>query len=561
MNKPTKVLLISVFVALILTFSIILLPNSINNYYDNPEIYDIGFNYYLWKFRPIDVSMVARVTGWTFFFLHFLTVGILMSFLKKDKPGEKGMSKYNYYLLYANVFYIVLHYIHTWVWYDALAQDTPVWSSQGSVIIMLVLILIMENSRRGLFFGKKIPFPKESTRFIMKNHGIYITLAIIFTFWYHPMEFTWGHLFGFFYMFLLFIQMSMARTKVHNNMYWKAVLEVTVLFHGTFVAISQDNAPWAMFLFGFAAIFFITQIYGLKLTKKQILVSQIVFLIATLLVYSGLFTDRSLTNLEEVLRIPIIEYLLVFVFVYLIYLPLYLSKRFNIANWIKKTFLVFFILVLLSASGIVIFASSPYYADQEMYDSLENTTQFEPTRNSKSIVFDRVDYDNNIIIVPGGKVDARSYEYLAKQLWEKGHKVTIVKPFFNLAILSPNLPSNFTEEDKENIIIGHSLGGVVASMNASKNDNFDMLVLLGSYPTKELSQETLLFNAEFDGLVDKDKYDDSLKLLSDYTEIEVVGGNHAFFGYYGNQKGDGEATIENIIQQNFVANTIDQYLD
>ena len=328
MKKTTKVLLISIFIAFVATISIIFIPNSINEYYTDPSIYDTGAGYYLWKFTKSDIDNVARITAWLFFTLHFLTTGLIMMKLKAN-PKEKHheLSKYNYYLLFANLFFIILHFIHTWIWYDALAQDTPVWSSQGSVIVMLILILIIENNRRGLFFGKKMPFPKESIRFVMKNHGVYIALATIFTFWFHPMEFTWGHLFGFFYMFLLFIQMSLAKTRIHNNIYWKITLEVLVLFHGTFVAIDTANAPWAMFLFGFATIFFVTQIYGLKLSKKTIHISQIVFLLVALFTYSGLVGSRNFTDIEEMFRIPIIDYVLVFVFVYVIYIPFFIKKR------------------------------------------------------------------------------------------------------------------------------------------------------------------------------------------------------------------------------------------
>lgn len=323
-----KVLWISIIVSFLITLSIIVLPNSIYNYYEFPELNDTGGGYYFWKFLPTEKDIVARITAWGLFVLHFLTVGYLMNALKKN-PKEKGkvISKYNYYLLFANFGFIVLHYLHTWIWYDALATDTPVWSSQGSVIIMLVLVLIMENNRRGLFFGKKVPLPKESVKFVYKNHGIYIALATIFTFWFHPMEFTWGHLFGFFYMFLLFIQMSLAKTKMHQNRYWNFTLEILVLFHGTFVAIDTQNAPWAMFLFGFAIIFFVTQIYGLKLPKWIIHLSQGLFVIITLITYSGLIGERTFIDINEVFRIPVIDYILVFVFVYAIYFPIYIKKK------------------------------------------------------------------------------------------------------------------------------------------------------------------------------------------------------------------------------------------
>jgi len=43
--------------------------------------------------------------------------------------------------------------------------------SQGSVIVLLVWVLLMENSRRGLFFGKKAPIGQEINRAARKYHG------------------------------------------------------------------------------------------------------------------------------------------------------------------------------------------------------------------------------------------------------------------------------------------------------------------------------------------------------------------------------------------------------
>ena len=114
-------------------------------------------------------------------------------------------------------------------------------SSQGSVIVMLVMILILMNPQRGLFFGKKVKMPKGAVSWIFKTHGFYIAWALVYTFWFHPTEGTLGHLLGFFYMFLLFIQMSLANTSFHNDVKWATVLEVYVAFHGAVVAIEAGN--------------------------------------------------------------------------------------------------------------------------------------------------------------------------------------------------------------------------------------------------------------------------------------------------------------------------------
>ena len=63
---------------------------------------------------------------------------------------------------------------------------------------MLVLILILETPRRGLILGKKIKFHKRFLQIIRDYHGYIITWGLIYTFWYHPMENTFGHLAGLF---------------------------------------------------------------------------------------------------------------------------------------------------------------------------------------------------------------------------------------------------------------------------------------------------------------------------------------------------------------------------
>ena len=97
----------------------------------------------------------------------------------------------------------LMHWLQTQLWYDGLAIAVPEVTSQGSVILMLVLILILETPRRGLILGKKVKFHKRFMQVVREYHGYIISWAIIYTFWYHPMENTLGHLAGFFYIFLL----------------------------------------------------------------------------------------------------------------------------------------------------------------------------------------------------------------------------------------------------------------------------------------------------------------------------------------------------------------------
>ena len=57
--------------------------------------------------------------------------------------------------------------------------------------------------------------------------------------------------------------------------------------------------------------------------------------------------------------------------------------------------------------------------------------------------------------------------------------------------------------------------------------------------------------AEFDGLSTEEKiFDKAENLPSNTSYIEIIGGNHAQFGMYGEQSGDLEATISVLEQQN-----------
>jgi len=168
----------------------------------------------------------------------------------------------------------------------------------------------------------------------------------------------------------------------------------------------------------------------------------------------------------------------------------------------------------------------------------------------------------HIVFVPGGLVEPDSYSFLALSLALEGYSVTVVKPAFNLAILMPNQAARYLSDAYDNIIIGHSLGGVVASMVASKHDNISSVILLGSYPIKDISsKDVLLITAEFDLGMDEDKFNDHLSFVSDDVVIvDIEGGNHAQFGWYGPQKGDGEAEISTLVQQRLVIETILQFI-
>ncbi len=75
--------------------------------------------------------------------------------------------------------------------------------------------------------------------------------------------------------------------------------------HGALVALHQGKGMWPMFAFGFGAIFFLTQMYGLGWGRLRRRLAWVVYLV--LLVGAYTWTER-LGKLHEVLYIPITDY-------------------------------------------------------------------------------------------------------------------------------------------------------------------------------------------------------------------------------------------------------------
>ena len=194
-------------------------------------------------------------------------------------------------------------------------------TSMGSVVIMLVMILLIENQRRGLVAGKKAPFMKEIGRALRKYHGYYFSWAIIYTFWFHPIETTYGHLLGTFYTILLMLQGSLFFTRTHTNKWWTLSMELLVVVHGTMVAYigtlsgNAEGGTPAQFFFGFITVFIITQMHGLGLSKTMRW-----FFAALYLSAIGLYYSSAWSTIAEVPRIAAIEYVGVVVIAIIIWL-------------------------------------------------------------------------------------------------------------------------------------------------------------------------------------------------------------------------------------------------
>jgi hypothetical protein len=276
---------------------------------------DKGPSWYYWKLA--EPTVASRLSAWGLYLAHQVSLwGLIWYAQTRVKKYTGGLHGVNIAALGVNGLFIVLHFIQTHIWYDGLAQDVSIFSSQGSVIIMLIWIMLMENNRRGVLAGKKLPIGKRVMDFAKKYHGYIFSWAIVYTFWYHPMETTNGHLMGFFYTFLLLLQGSLFLTRIHVNKWWMLAQELIVLAHGTIVAILQGNNMWPMFFFGFLGVFIMVQMHGLGLSKRVRWLFFGAYAIGAAVVY--IQPDRGISKLWQLVAIPGIYYVVLVVLALLI---------------------------------------------------------------------------------------------------------------------------------------------------------------------------------------------------------------------------------------------------
>lgn len=291
-----------------------------------PPADDIGF-FYEWQLA--EQTYWGQLTAWLGFAVHQLLIwGTIFygqkHYTKRDYSNQ--LRPVNWVALGINFVFILLHYAQTYFFYDAIAQDIPSWTAQFAVALMLIVILGMENQRRGLFFGKKVSFKKTFTDALRKYHGYFFSFAVIYTFWFHPMVPTLGHLVGFVHVILIMAQGSLMFNRVHLNKNWTFLLEILVLPHAFQVALNQGNDLWPMFMLGFATIFIVTQMHGLGLKRWVRTGFYIAYIVTVLYIYLIL---REPYQINEVIRIPAIEYLVLFIMYGIYWIGAKIASGFN----------------------------------------------------------------------------------------------------------------------------------------------------------------------------------------------------------------------------------------
>jgi hypothetical protein len=162
----------------------------------------------------------------------------------------------------------------------------------------------------------------------VRGRSYYFSWAITYTFWYHPVEMTSGHLAGFAYMNLLFLQSSLFFTRYHTNRWWTMFLETLFVVHGALVAWfimnRQEVGPFSMFLFGGVAIFLITQLHGLGLSARM----RWAIALPLVAIMAGFYTQFP-QILIGVTRMPLILYTGTFLMAIVVWLLVMVGRAFT----------------------------------------------------------------------------------------------------------------------------------------------------------------------------------------------------------------------------------------
>jgi dienelactone hydrolase len=248
------------------------------------------------------------------------------------------------------------------------------------------------------------------------------------------------------------------------------------------------------------------------------------------------------------------------------------TKRVKVKKTLRYLLLGVLILLLAGTGAFILWATNPAQPeavalaamqtrDGVRFENVDGWLVFEPLDSQPAI---------GLIFYPGGRVDPRTYAPHARDIARQGFTMIIVPMPLNLAFFDLNragqviaaFPSIETWA-----VGGHSLGGAMAAEYVRAIPaQVAGLVLWASYPggNNDLSAAglpVLSVYASNDGLATLDDIADSrARLPLNTTFIEISGGNHAGFGWYGQQNGDGQASLGKPEQQDLIVQGTVEFL-
>jgi hypothetical protein len=244
-----------------------------------------------------------------------------------------------------------------------------------------------------------------------------------------------------------------------------------------------------------------------------------------------------------------------------------LLRRIRITGWTALSFL------LATIVGFLAWAHTVYTADRAATIEVFRSVQVEVSDRERAIIItptsnEQLLADTVFVFYPGGRVDPYAYlPPLAHTAEATGLRVVIPKAPLNLAIADTRDIKQLALLAGDHATIatgGHSLGGVRGCIQAD-DPRVSHLVLFASYCANDLTARTNLtvitILGDLDGLTDPGQVSEAAAVLPGEPEtITIRGANHASFGAYGPQSGDGPSRIGSERMHEQLTNVLSEYL-
>ncbi len=218
--------------------------------------------------------------------------------------------------------------------------------------------------------------------------------------------------------------------------------------------------------------------------------------------------------------------------------------------------------VFLFCMIFLIYAEQYYHSDGTAYAALTSNETVSVTQTDYGWLFDGPSEEDALIFYPGGKVEETAYAPLLHHLAGQCMDVCLVKMPFRLAVFGVNKADHvMAQHDYAHWYIGgHSLGGVMAAgyaaVHSGQLSGVYMLAAYAEKPLDESIRAIIIYGSE-DGVLNTAKLEEANRYLPRDSALYVIeGGNHAQFGNYGAQNGDGHAAISAEEQQRRTAELI-----
>jgi len=233
------------------------------------------------------------------------------------------------------------------------------------------------------------------------------------------------------------------------------------------------------------------------------------------------------------------------------------------------------LLAAMAVAAFLIWAANPLGPSERALDAMRSDAKVRVTEYDGLYVFepawsdfmepgDSVQATIGLVFYPGGRVDVRSYAPLCRAIAERGVFVVLKPMPLSLAVFAPRSGDDAIAPFPDVAtwgVAGHSLGGAMAAQwFADGGTRLDGLALLGAWPpagvdlSDSSAQFISVYGANDGGAAEIAASAPQLPPQTPFIRIE--GGNHASFGDYGPQPGDGGATITRAEQQRIAADAI-----